>query len=213
MFKKLIPLLIPFALNAQCPKNNVPFTHKEFRNLVHYFSSKEELKTYFDFKAGDIIADIGAGEGKYEGALSLLYDSLTFYVQDLDSNILNQKALNKVIRHYTKLKGCEQSNKFNLCIGSEKTSNLPNETFDKVISFSSVHEFTYMDEMIADLYKKLKPGGKIFIADAPCTKKGHKNRKPEEISEIMRKHGFTQLQMHIVNSNYLEPVYRAVFVK
>ena len=212
--KKLFFLLLPCCFFGQVStKKEVPFTHKEFKNLVHYFSSKEEMKEYFSFKSGQIIADIGAGSGSYEGAISLLYDSLNFYVQDIDSIYLNKKTFDKTIKHYSKLRGVAQTNTFSLCIGTASTSNWPDNYFDKIITFSTFHEFTFMSEMIADIFKKLKPGGKLYIADASCTKKGHRNYSPEEVTAMVKLQGFQLIKMHLINTNYREPVYRAVFLK
>ncbi|MBC7865051.1 MAG: hypothetical protein IAF38_18905, partial [Bacteroidia bacterium] len=140
-------LLIPVFLSAQ-KKNEkeIAFTFNEFRNLVNFFETKKDLLDFFDLKKGDHVADIGAGEGKYEGAFSLLCDSVTFYSQEIDEKLLNKDKLNKVIKHYSKIKGTPQTNTFNFCIGTEKSSNLPDSTFDKIIMISSFHEFTFMDE-------------------------------------------------------------------
>src|SRR4030066_972042 len=61
-------------------------------------SSKEEVQEHLKgrcidtirFKPGETVADIGAGNGYIEAMLSIFHDSLTFYIQDIDSTVCNQ---------------------------------------------------------------------------------------------------------------------------
>jgi ubiquinone/menaquinone biosynthesis C-methylase UbiE len=214
MNRFLMLLFLPaFALGQIGQAKEIPFSFKLFLNLVNYFDNKKELIEFFDFKKGDTVADIGAGAGKYEGAFSLLSDSVTYFVQDIDKDILSQDKLNKVVKHYSSLKGIAQTNKFQLCIGTEKSTNLPDSAFDKIIMLSSFHEFTFMDEMIADISKKLKPGGKVYIIDAFCSEKGHVNYTSHEVILRMKKHGFTLIKLQGTNKNNSEGLYKAIFQK
>jgi hypothetical protein len=43
------------------------------------------------------------------------------------------------------------------------------------VIFSAFPEFRFMDAMMADLSKKLNPGGNVSIADQVCYTKGHVN--------------------------------------
>lgn len=206
--------LFPLFLSAQNKQaKEIPFSYKDFLNLANFFDSKQEVMHFFDFKAGDVIADVGAGSGKYEGAFSLLYDSLSFYIQDIDRAILNQAALDKMVSHYTKLKGKPLENIFQLCLGTEKSSGLPDASFDKILILSAFHEFTFMDEMIDDLSKKLKPGGKVYIMDASCYAKNHVNYKAEEVISKMKAHGFSLQSMDDTNKHGSEGMYKAVFYR
>ena len=49
------------------------------------------------FRHGEIIADIGAGNGYIEAMLSLFHDSLTFYIQDIDTSVCNEIAIKEVL--------------------------------------------------------------------------------------------------------------------
>lgn len=202
-----------FAFGQISQTKDLAFSYKTFLNLVNYFDSKKEVIEFFDFKKGDNVADIGAGEGKYEGAFSLLFDSINYFVQDIDKNILTQDKLNKTVKHYSSLKGLPQTSKFQLYIGTEKSTNLPDATFDKMIMLSSFHEFTFMDEMIADISKKLKPDGKVYIVDAFCTEKGHVNYTSDEVILKMKKHGFTLDKLQGTNKNNSKGLYKAIFKK
>src|SRR3989344_686028 len=113
MNKLILFFFLPtLALGQKSSTKEIPFTYKTFINLVNFFDSKKEIIKFFDFKKGDVIADIGAGEGKYEGAFSLLFDSITFYSQDIDKELLTQNNLNKIVKRYSKIKSLPQTNKF-----------------------------------------------------------------------------------------------------
>ena len=58
---------------------------------------KDKCVDTINFKKGDVIADIGAGNGSVEAMLSIFHDSLTFYIQDIDTSVCNQKTINEVI--------------------------------------------------------------------------------------------------------------------
>jgi len=178
-------------------RKEVPFTVKEYQNLANYFDSKQDLLDFFEFHKGDVVADVGARDAKYEGAFSLLTDSISFYCEDINKKKLNQKAINKMVKHYSKLKGLPITNTFKIVIGDEKQTNLPNGIFDKIIISSTFHEFKYYNEMAADLLKKVKPSGKVYILETHCYTKGHYNFTCEEVTEIMQAHGFRPIKKHI----------------
>lgn len=133
--------------------------------------SKEECETFrptlknYGIKNGDIIASVGASSGWLEGVFSVMLDSVTFYVQDIDTNILNKDQLNQVIKHFSSLRNKPQTNNFNLVIGVWKKTNLPDGLFDKIIIHNAFHEIFRPDKIIKDLTTKLKPGGQIIVYD------------------------------------------------
>src|SRR6202008_1936826 len=193
MIKPARYLLLFFSLVSlhsvsQGKKTQDFYNPKEFHTLYDFFEYPGDLIKFFDIKPGEVIADIGSGEGYHEGALALLYDSLTFYLEEVDPKKLNYKELNKNIKHYTKVKGSPLTCRFNWVMGTYKTTNLPDGIFDKVIMIAAFHEFTFMDEMMQDLSKKLKPGGKIYVMEAFCIAKvisceeGHKGYYMKEVN-------------------------------
>ena len=211
----LLLFIFTFLSSAQTSekKDSVPFNFKVFHNLAECFSSKQEVIEFFDFKAGDTIADIGAGNGKYGPVFSLLYDSLVFYLEEIDSKVLNEKKLEKHIKHYSKLKGSPLSNRFHICIGEEKKTNLNDGAFDKIIILSAFHEFTFVDEMLLDIKSKLKPGGKIYILDARCLAKGHRYYSPDEVIKKVTQYGFKLEKSQNKNPSNNPDLYKLIFVK
>ena len=215
-------LLIGSVYFTSFSQNKTPkvlYNSKEFHTLYDFFENKSDLIKFFDIKPGEVIADVGAAEGYHEGALSLLYDSLTFYIEDIDPKDVNQKEIDKTVKHYNKLRSTPQTCKFNWVLGTYKTTNLPDGIFDKIIMIASFHEFTYMDEMMNDISKKLKPGGKIYIMEAFCIDKvirceeGHKGYYMKEVNEIMSKIGYYQTQMSSPESYIINYANVLVFEK
>lgn len=188
------------------------FSYKVYGNIANYFESENDLLTFFEFKKGQTVAEIGANDGQNVGGLLLLTDSVNFFAQDINPNFLNEKSRGKIIKRCEKYKK-PITGDFKLCIGSEHSSNLPDGLFDKIILSSTFHEFTYMDEMINDIYKKLKPGGKVYILESVCMNKKHKNYTAEEITGLFKKHGFTFLKKDGKDLNGSQGLYRLIFVR
>jgi hypothetical protein len=134
-------------------------------------SSKEEVQEHLKkrcidtlrFKPGETIADIGAGNGYIESMLSIFHDSLTFYIQDIDSTVCNQKNINEAIKFYQNVKGQPFHNKFIIATGSDNETNLPNDTFDKILMLWTYPYFKNPKAIMTDLNLKLKNDGLLYI--------------------------------------------------
>ena len=194
-----------------------------------FLSSKEEVQEHLrgrcidtiSFKSGETVADIGAGNGYIEAMLSIFHDSLTFYIQDIDSNVCNQKAINKVVSFYQNIKGQPILNKFITVIGSDNETNLPNDTFDKIIMLWTYQYFKNPKAIMTDLRSKLKYDGLLYIinpnidyeSSVQLAQEHGWNVSPlkKQISDILRC-GFELIQ--ISRNNYCcENPYILVFKK
>ncbi|MGZ3864031.1 MAG: methyltransferase domain-containing protein [Bacteroidia bacterium] len=133
--------------------------------FVDMFETKKQLTDFMEINPGEVIAEVGAGSGWNLGVLSTIYDSLTLYAEDVSTKELSQRKLQKTIAYYSKQRKTKQTNKFIRVIGSFSSTNLPDNTFDKILLIDAFHDFTQKDEMIEDIAKKLKPNGKIYILD------------------------------------------------
>ena len=127
-------------------------------------SSKEEIQEHLrgrcidtiKFEPGETVADVGAGNGYIEAMLSIFHDSLTFYIQDIDSTVCNQKAINEVVTFYQNVKGKPILSKFITVTGFDNETNLPNDTFDKILMLWTYQYFKNPKAIITDLRLKLK---------------------------------------------------------
>jgi tetratricopeptide (TPR) repeat protein len=200
-------------------KSTYVYSAKEFHTLYDFFEYETNLKTFFDIHPGEVIAGIGAAEGYHEAALSLLYDSITFYIEDVVPKKVSQKAIDKTVKHYSKLKSGPQTSTFIPVLGTYTACNLPDGIVDKMTLIASFHEFGNMDEVISDLAKKLKPDGKLYIMEAFCIDKviscedNHKGYYMKEVNTIMNRAGLHQTQMTSPESNIVDHVNVLVFEK
>jgi len=168
-----------------------------FENMGHLYKIKQSELDFFQFKPGQTIASIGAGCGHWEAAYAATTDSVTFYLEDIDTATLNSRHADFSWNHYAKLRGKPMTSGYKLAIGNERSTLLPNNTFDKILIINSFHEFTHQTEMLDDIKKKLKPGGILYIDEALPKKPGQLHgvcKKPmltsDETIELIARNGF-----------------------
>ena len=155
-----------------------------------FLSSIEDIQDHLkgrcidtiNFERGETVADVGAGNGYIEAMLSIFYDSLTFYIQDIDSAVCNQKAINEVVAFYQNVKGQPILNKFITVIGSDNETNLPNDTFDKILMLWTYQYFKNPIAIMTDLRLKLKDDGILYIINP--------NLDYESSIQLTSKHGW-----------------------
>lgn len=134
-------------------------------------TSKEEIENTLEargvdvneFKKGEIIADIGAGNGYIEAMLSLFHDSLTFYIQDIDTAVCNQKAIDEVVDFYQEVHGRPFTNTFIVVNGTDTETNLPDSIFDKILM---IRTYLYLKEprkFIQEVRENLKDDGLFYV--------------------------------------------------
>ena len=164
-FVSVVFFLFGYDLSCLAQKKQKPISF-EYGKAYTYAECQEnylEFIKYFGIKNGDVIAEVGAASGYNLGGMSVFTDSISFYVQDIEPHYLNQKEFDKMVGHYSSIRKNSQTNTFQFVIGTERKTNLPDATFDKIIIYNTFHEFTYINEMIFDISKKLKPTGKIIL--------------------------------------------------
>lgn len=136
-----------------------------------FLSSKEEITEHLrgrcidtiKFKTGETVADVGAGNGYIEAMLSVFHDSLTFYIQDIDTVVCNQKTLDKVVSYYQGINNKPFTNKFIVVQGADNETNLPDNTFDKILMLWTYQYFKNPKTIMTDLKSKLKNNGLLYI--------------------------------------------------
>ncbi len=137
------------------------------------------------FKAKDVVADIGSGNGWFDVALGIKTDSVNFYLEEIDSSCINERKLNDAIAAYSKIKTKPITCTYRQSLGTEKNTNLPSNFFDKVLLIDCFHHLTFRNEMIADIKRILKTNGKLVVFEAVA-------RKPGQLFKGCRSVIFTQ---------------------
>jgi len=142
---------------------NIPV--KKLDHLYQIIETKNKFLDFMNIKKGDVVAEIGSEDGVFIGTIATLYDSVTFYAQDINPKVLTEKNFNHTIKSYYQYRKTPETNSYKIVIGTENESKLPNNTFDKVFLMTALHDFDKKNEMLSDIYKKLKPNGQLIIED------------------------------------------------
>ncbi|HET6765850.1 MAG TPA: methyltransferase domain-containing protein [Chitinophagaceae bacterium] len=168
-----------------------------YESMAHLYKIKQAELDFYQFKSGQTIASIGAQCCHIEAAYAATTDSITFYLEDIDSSKFKKEQADFAWSYYAKLRGRPMTSNYKMILGNEKSTSLPENLFDKILIINSFHEFTFANEMLADIKTKLKPGGILYIDEALPKKRGqlhgvcnHPMLTNEEIIAIFATHGF-----------------------
>ena len=115
------------------------------------------------FQNGEVVADIGAGNGYLEAMLAIFNDSVSFYVQDIDSSVCNQAALNKVVAFYEEVSGLAFTCSFSAINGNNTASCLPDIGFDRILMLWTYQYLKNPEELLTDLRSKLNYRGLLYV--------------------------------------------------
>lgn len=172
LFRRITILLITLSLLnlLGCQTPDEPLTMQPFDGYP-LLSNLEEIQSNLkykcvdtiDFKKGQVIADIGAGNGYLEAMLSMFHDSLTFYIQDIDSTVCNQVAFDEVLDFYQEVNGKPFTNKFIIINGTDSKTNLPDNSFDKIMMLWTYLYLKQPKVFIKDIRNNLKDDGLLYV--------------------------------------------------
>ena len=152
----------------------------------------------YNFQPNETIASIGASSGVWEIWFASQVEDLTFYLQDIDSLNCNQEEIDYGIKYYEKLMQKPISGKIIPIIGTQSSTNLPKNTFDKVLIINSLHEFETPEFIFEDIHKILKPNSQLFIEEQIANFSG-------EFHEGCRKRLFTENELvNLLHKNHFE---------
>lgn len=219
MYLKNSLLLVVFFILMTCSTgflmeqegSNKP-RFKHFGQIAYFFETKEALTDFFDLRKHEVVAEIGAGDGLNSLDLTLLADSVTFYLQDIDSLTLDGNTFDGICRRAARLKK-PQTNQYIRIIGTSETTNLSDNSVDKVILVMTFHEFEFMQEMLSDIYAKLKPSGKLYVLEARCFRDDHRYYDREEAVDVVESAHFRLERIDGKDYYRSKDLYRAIFVK
>ena len=188
-----------------------------FENMAHLYRLKQAELDFYNFQPHQLIASVGAGCGFWEAAFAATTDSISFYLEDIDTTKLNKQHAGFAWIYYSKLRGKRMTSNYQLVIANEKSTLLPENAFDKILIINSFHEFTYQAEMLEDIKKKLKPGGLLYIDEAVPKRPGQLHGicnlamlNNEEMIALFSRNGFEYLNGLEFNYRQKVPV-RKIF--
>ena len=120
------------------------------------------LSKAMEWKAGQTLADVGAGEGQFGfAAATAVGQTGRVYLTELDEKKV-QNLAREVKKHGVS----------NIVVvqGHEKDTNLPDSCCDGIILRRVYHHFTAPADMDASMLRALKPGGILAVIEFPPRK-------------------------------------------
>ena len=108
-------------------------------------------------KAGDKVADIGVGTGYFARRISrVISPKGTVYGVDIQQEMLDLLKRNLKNAGINNVEGV---------LGTIQNPNLPANTIDLALMVDVYHEFSHPYEMMQNICKSLKPGGRIAFVE------------------------------------------------
>src|SRR6266478_7198128 len=119
----------------------------------------KRLAALMDWKPGTVVADIGAGDGRFAfAAAEIVGPSGKVFATEIDAEKLAKLRSEVAKRHLTNVVVLESK---------EADTNLPSECCDAIFLRRVYHHLTKPAEFDAALLRSLKPGGRLAIIDFP----------------------------------------------
>ena len=205
------------TIQAQKMKTFIGPCGSFYISMEHLRKIKQSELNFYDFKAGQTIASIGAQCCHWEAAYAATTDSVIFYLEDIDTSKFKKEQADFAWNYYATLRGKPMTSYYKMVLGDERSTSLPEKTFDQIIIINSFHEFTFKEEMLADVKKKLKPEGILYIDEALPKTPGQLHSicnipmlTNEETIEFLAKNGFEYADDIGFNYRHKKPV-RKIF--
>ena len=109
-----------------------------------------------NLKPGEHVADIGAGSGYYTFRIAQRVPEGKVFAVDIQPEMLD------IMRRKIKK---DKIGNVELIKGQEKSPQLPENSVDMVLMVDVYHELSYPKEMMQQIVKALKPGGRFILLE------------------------------------------------
>jgi ubiquinone/menaquinone biosynthesis C-methylase UbiE len=135
----------------------------------------DEVVSRLRLRPGSIVADIGAGAGAFEGALSAAVTPTgTVYAVDIEQGLLDHIA--------ARAKTLGLSN-VRVVLGTFTDPALPSRNVDAALIYDVLHHIKERETYLKTLAEYLAPGGRIAVVDFVAGKGGHVKDAEQQISK------------------------------
>ncbi|MGF1494839.1 MAG: class I SAM-dependent methyltransferase [Microcoleaceae cyanobacterium] len=116
----------------------------------------QQLVNSLELKSTDWVADLGAGTGYFTFRMSPLLPEGKVFAVDIQPEMLE-------LMNFVKTE--EDIQNIETVLGQADNPNLPPDQIDLALMVDAYHEFSYPREMMENLLKALKPGGRIAVVE------------------------------------------------
>jgi ubiquinone/menaquinone biosynthesis C-methylase UbiE len=113
----------------------------------------EQVIEHMQLKSTDVVADVGAGTGYFTMRISRVVPQGTVYAVDIQPEML---AIIEQRKRQLK------ADNVIMVQGTETDPRLPTQAVDVALLVDAYHEFAYPREMMENIVKSLKPGGRVI---------------------------------------------------
>ncbi|MCG8319190.1 MAG: hypothetical protein MI921_06785 [Cytophagales bacterium] len=161
---KVLLLIFCVVLIFSCKSVNKPYNYKRFPD--NFSEIQRDYENYYYLNAcepGETIASIGAGNGIKEIQISCFIEEITWYLQEIDSSRLYQ--FEEVLAYRENLIGSSISADFNLVLGTENSTSLPQGIFNRILMLNVFHEIESRDEIMMEIHQLLDEDGLLIIME------------------------------------------------
>lgn len=174
------------------------------------YTARLDVLAALALQPGEDIADIGAGTGLFVKLFAQAVGPAgTVYANDIAPAFL------RFIEERSKGDGL---NNVVTLLGEDRSSKLPAASVDVVFHSDVYHHFEFPEQMNADLFRALRPGGRLFVLDferiegvSPQQRLEHVRAPKEVVRAEIETAGFVfdrEIELEPLVENYL-----LVFVK
>ena len=136
-------------------------------------------------KRKDVIADFGAGSGYFTKRLAPLCSLV--YAVDIQKEMLKINKNNMM---------ADKINNVAFILGSDKVTNLPNESLDYLIMVDVYHELEFPYEIMQDIYKAMKVNGQVILVE-------YKKEDPRIMIKPLHKMSVKQVQKEMNYTGFI----------
>jgi SAM-dependent methyltransferase len=155
-------------------KKNKPYDYGWVpKNYSEVEKHHENISQLLGCSSGETIASIGAGNGKFEIAVSCFVPGIHWYLQEIDSPRLYE--FDQVKAYFEKLKGSAIEADFHLVLGTDEKTNLPYDTFDRVLMINVFHELEDPEPIMYEILKLMNKDGRLVIMERMARSRGQKH--------------------------------------
>jgi SAM-dependent methyltransferase len=166
MVKLLLIIFIFFLFSFTKEKHN--FNFKNSTDAKNRFTRAIQ---FYQLKKHETVVSIGAEDCENEVIYGLMSDSVNFILENISSKVLSPKQLNFALEFYEDKFHRKNNCNYIIQIGNDTCTLLPNQSVDKVIIENTFHEFSAPQKMLNEVYRILKPNGKLYLYEIIGTPK------------------------------------------